>query len=387
MALKRSIKAIQIMICVIAFNIRAFAADGKTIPYELEWQGNAYQGTYTGEISEGIPDGKGIFESENGTLQYEGQWESGFFQGNGVVSYGNGIIEEGDYWYGKRNGLIRIYSDENSYVESLYQNDIAYGRGCTFVDGVIVSEKLLIQGMDKDELVKSANSFSENSVKGNAWINQFVKVEGEVAFTYEDEKACHFRIEDSKMGFIMGEFLNTTGNGLDQRYMPRLIVGQHVRIFGKLKGYARNEIIADEDGYGWDCLVIDPYYGENVAGTETSLDTDIYAVLQNNPYEMYGKAVKGDFIIKQCLKKGDASYIWAVSEEESINAEQQYVLVCDNTIGENMFSEGTVVIEGFYAGQIKTASGICKKEQLVNGESMKTYKMFPAIKVCHTGED
>ena len=304
----------------------------------------------------------------------------------------------------EKSGLIRTYSDENSYVECLYEDDMPYGYECTWENGEIVSERLLIRGMDKDDLIRSAVSLSGNPVASAGWINQFVKIEGTVAFIYDDDSTCHFRIADAELGYVTGEYRNTTGDGAQQCCLPNMRAGEHVRVYGKLKGYARCKTAADTEAYGWDCLVIDPYYGEIISDTVPSSDRASYAALRRDPYQVYGKAVNGYFAVKQCLRKGNTSYLWAVPDDRENAAYGQYVLICDDDTGMVAIAGDTVYIEGFYAGQVRTIRGTGAEEDPPEEdpddaaeedpeevpedmESIKMYDMFPAIRVDRTGED
>ena len=374
------IKGILIFICLLGFSINASAANKKTISYEIEWQENTYQGTFTGKTSKGLPTGQGVFESDDGTLRYEGRWVAGVFQGNGVITSGDGTIEEGKYYYGKRNGLIRIYDSEDSYVECLYQRDIAYGYECSYKEGELVSEKLIIQGMSREELIKEAVCLSGNPAESRAFENKIIQIEGEVVYVYEDQDSCYFRIDDAEAGYVTGKYENTTANGAQQRYMPEMTAGEHVRIYGRFEGYTRNKMESDETVYGWDCLTIDPYYGEIVGEDVPFFDISQYADLQKYPYQIYGKRVKDHFVIEQILKKGNTYYMWAVSEENRRSEKEPYVLIYDGKNGISVSQGDTAYIDGFSAGQIKTI-------RITDAEETSTYDMFPAIRVNSIGED
>ncbi len=64
-------------------------------------------GTYTGQLVDGVPNGKGKFESinaQNVKWTYEGNFENGTFNGQGKTTWEDGTVEAGKY----KNGVWEI---------------------------------------------------------------------------------------------------------------------------------------------------------------------------------------------------------------------------------------------------------------------------------------
>jgi len=60
-------------------------------------------GTYTGEMFDGIPDGRGTL-SVSGGSRYVGQWQGGKTHGQGVMIFADGSKYVGNWKDGMRNG-------------------------------------------------------------------------------------------------------------------------------------------------------------------------------------------------------------------------------------------------------------------------------------------
>ena len=72
----------------------------------MEWQ----DGHYTGEVSDGVPHGKGIMtypdegpDNESGRGTYEGEWKEGKQNGQGTLFYPDGTISYVGQW---KDGML-----------------------------------------------------------------------------------------------------------------------------------------------------------------------------------------------------------------------------------------------------------------------------------------
>ena len=55
-------------------------------------------GKYVGEVSNNIPNGKGIMYYANGNKEYEGMFKDGQFHGTGTSYFENGKLEYAGQW-------------------------------------------------------------------------------------------------------------------------------------------------------------------------------------------------------------------------------------------------------------------------------------------------
>ena len=88
-------------------------------------------GTYSGDVTSGIPHGYGTMVYENGDV-YTGQWENGVRQGKGRLTTYTGDIYDGQWQNDTRHGYgTMIWTNGASYTGQ-WENDWRRGHG-TFI--------------------------------------------------------------------------------------------------------------------------------------------------------------------------------------------------------------------------------------------------------------
>ena len=91
-------------------------------------------GIFTGEIKDGIPNGKGII-NYTGQLQgdkYEGEFKNGEPEGKGIYYHRNGNIYSGDFKKDKAYGKGIFYSRDGDRYEGDWVNDCKHGKGIIY---------------------------------------------------------------------------------------------------------------------------------------------------------------------------------------------------------------------------------------------------------------
>ena len=85
--------------------------------------------TYTGYVNESRqPDGQGVMTYSDGKV-YDGNWVNGVRQGQGRMTYAEGEVYDGEWLNGKRNGKgVYTWNDKKQY-DGLYVDDIREGYG------------------------------------------------------------------------------------------------------------------------------------------------------------------------------------------------------------------------------------------------------------------
>ena len=91
-------------------------------------------GTYSGDLIDGLPNGTGHFAFESGaSAYYDGEWKDGLFHGYGKLHAGDGLVYEGDYANGMRNGTVKLFDLYGNFLsvseykdDKLVYTDIAY---------------------------------------------------------------------------------------------------------------------------------------------------------------------------------------------------------------------------------------------------------------------
>ncbi len=88
-------------------------------------------GTYTGYLDFGVPQGEGIKVWDDGS-RYEGNWDYGNFHGEGTYTWTDGTTYSGSWDHGKQHGYgISTWVNGNSYT-GYYANGHFHGEG-TFI--------------------------------------------------------------------------------------------------------------------------------------------------------------------------------------------------------------------------------------------------------------
>ena len=72
----------------------------------IDWE----EGTYTGEVSNGVPNGQGTYTYLDGN-KYVGEWKDGNFHGQGTETYADGRKYVGEYEDDRKHG-------QGTYTES-----------------------------------------------------------------------------------------------------------------------------------------------------------------------------------------------------------------------------------------------------------------------------
>lgn len=102
----------------------------------LDFSFGELSGIYTGEVSEGLPDGSGTFtfkdtEEENGWY-YEGNWRNGHFEGQGTTVWDDGSKETGEYAGDQLNGQGKYYWEDILLYDGQFQNGTYHGQGTLY---------------------------------------------------------------------------------------------------------------------------------------------------------------------------------------------------------------------------------------------------------------
>lgn len=92
-------------------------------------------GTYTGEILNGLPNGYGAFssvDSDQSSWVYEGSWVNGHMNGQGTTTWEDGFIETGLYVNDYLNGAGKEYYMNALQYEGSYKNGVFNGQGTLY---------------------------------------------------------------------------------------------------------------------------------------------------------------------------------------------------------------------------------------------------------------
>ena len=126
--------------------------NGKGVFVDYE---NGYK--YTGEMLNGKKEGKGVLEYQDGVVyegdfkddvfngigtlklstgrKYEGEFRDGKIKGKGKFVWEDGKIYEGEYNNCMKNGFGKYYWNKDKYYEGQWLNNRQHGKGTIYFDG------------------------------------------------------------------------------------------------------------------------------------------------------------------------------------------------------------------------------------------------------------
>ena len=173
------------------------------------FQHGSVKGEYTGEVTDGIPNGSGNFAytNENGEkCVYEGEFSEAKIEGNGVLEFEDGIKYAGDFHDGALNGYAKIYNSYgNLTAKGQFVNDELFGEG-TIYDGNGneiysgnfkngVPEKFsYMEACEDDDIVNISRNGKEK-------INKNVCVSGVVAEVISEDGKVEYKVYDLVSNF------------------------------------------------------------------------------------------------------------------------------------------------------------------------------------------
>lgn len=100
-------------------------------------------GTYSGEMVNGVPDGKGKFtttNSEGERWTYEGEFKNGHFEGEGKITWKSGQVEIGTY---KDDKVVPLKGDE---IKTLYTSTENFKGRCVEIIGKVFNSPEYVDG-------------------------------------------------------------------------------------------------------------------------------------------------------------------------------------------------------------------------------------------------
>lgn len=85
--------------------------------------------TYEGGHRDDIPDGRGIFTDENGTV-YDGEWKDGLPNGQGILTFADGLVYEGGFKDGRKHGYgVTSGGRSGGVFKGEHKDDLPNGQG------------------------------------------------------------------------------------------------------------------------------------------------------------------------------------------------------------------------------------------------------------------
>ena len=123
-------------------------------------------GTYSGQVENNLPNGKGKFTTKNEqgiTWTHEGEFKNGHFEGKGKQTFADGQTEEGIFHDDYLNGEGKIHLKGNVIQEGTFVNGKLNGKGKVSQNNQVIYEGVFKNGIPDLPAVKfnEAQSFAD----------------------------------------------------------------------------------------------------------------------------------------------------------------------------------------------------------------------------------
>lgn len=196
------------------FSGKELPEKGKVENYTIEvsFQEKSFNGEYSGEVNNLIPNGKGSFKNDDkeNNFSYEGMWKNGEITGKGKLEYGNYLMKFSDH---DRNGnykgeVINGEANGNGTFTAVNSHDIKYVYSGEFKDGLPNGQGKM--EFDDDNTIKHIGTFTNGDftpsiVEGlnsiGTWKgHKFFVTEKEAKFIEENEKL--FKTPNSNLNAV-----------------------------------------------------------------------------------------------------------------------------------------------------------------------------------------
>lgn len=144
--------------------------------------------TYTGELRNGIPHGRGRFATPDGGY-HEGEWRNGVADGIGVAQWSNGARYQGEWRAGRLHGLGSfVFANGNRY-DGEWRDTRMSGRGRgTWPDGASYDGEWL------DDWPHGQGTYVSKGVAYTGlWIGGCLKADGQIIAIGRPSTACRLR--------------------------------------------------------------------------------------------------------------------------------------------------------------------------------------------------
>ena len=115
---------------IFLLHLVAVAAVAQTTAARIKWNGyNNINFTYTGEIKDGVPDGKGVAVSDDGgSMKYFGDFKNGKFDGYGLMLINDGSIYALQWKNNVGTGVGVTVSDKKDLMYGMFVNSKIEGK-------------------------------------------------------------------------------------------------------------------------------------------------------------------------------------------------------------------------------------------------------------------
>lgn len=240
MTMKKKILFLLITLFSFCFVI-SLQGEENTIEYSFKLGINTIRGTYTGEISNQVPNGEGTFTANDDSeeyLMYSGNWKEGNFSGNGVLISDTGEKYIGNFKRNELHGRVKTIYDQK-YSIGYYRNGIPYGivkyynsegeyEGYDhYYKGKTIKEwKNIAKNIDYEALYEDRKEHQGDPIR----------VEGSVIALMENDSGQTIKIADRENNIYICSYSNIGYNSYIQTITPKLKKEDKIVLYGFYRG-------------------------------------------------------------------------------------------------------------------------------------------------------
>lgn len=229
--------------------------------------GKEFDGTYSGKVENGTPEGKGTFQTdekyEDGFLA-EGKFKDGELSGKITFTFSDGHVETGKVKDKQYNGVFQIIEADGSCQEVRYDSGVRVGR-TVFYDASDTVTRIdwYYDNSLLGDLIDDAEKFTAKAYYADPYwyAGLSVKADGTAEMVIQTEEKCIIKLADQDGAL----YLVTYPNGQYDKELPTIVpsvkAGDKITVYGMFQGISENEIPKDSD-YGYSFPEISAFYAE-----------------------------------------------------------------------------------------------------------------------------
>ena len=209
-----------------------------TITSGITLFGNKYTGSYTGELNNGNPEGKGVIEVDGDIVsKVEGTWKDGSLDGKCTITYSDGSIEEGDMVENRFDGEITKTFADGTYNVMNYNSGIPNGA-IKYYDskGTLTDYDWNYEQVPIKKLISQVKDvkYSQLIYYPDNYVGKMIKATGTVESVYEAKINAYITIKDSDGKIYVCKCKNMKVFNGRQSISQTYKVGDKVQVYGYL---------------------------------------------------------------------------------------------------------------------------------------------------------
>lgn len=274
-----------------------------TVTSTLKLFDNLYTGTYTGNLKNNNPDGKGSIKLESDTvLEVEGTWKDGNLNGDCTVTYSDGSVESGKMIDNNFDGKVTKTLSDGTYSVANYSDGQAKGA-IKYYDknNKLIDYDWYYQQIPIKELIGQVQDvdYSKLIYFPNDYIGKMIKTEGVVESVYETNLNAYVTIKNSEDKVFVCKCKNMRVSNGKQAIAQTFENGEKITVYGYFlktglyKNFYDSKTVRYNQ-YTSEMPYIEVVYGYDVdAGEFDPLNASFtYEDVAKNPYGYAGMSAK-----------------------------------------------------------------------------------------------